>query len=361
MTKVVYEKKRGAGGVPAPELLRLAAEALLGLDEEVAAKSPLASEEELLAAALEEAAQRLEPEASLNGAELLRRLREAGWLQEPGRGGFAAAPELLRALELRALKRLLLPPPARAAGPWPQPGRRGPHEPHGAAVPWRWGEPLRLDAAATLQAALPRPPAELHPADLRVREGEGGRRLAVALLLDCSHSMVLYGADRFGPAKRTALALAHWVRAGGGESQAFCIHDEAEEIAAARLPFVRVQPSHTNTAAGLARAREWLRRRSAAERVAVLITDGRPTAVTTDGGRVYKNAWGDDPLIREKTLAAAVRLRKTGVHLQLYLLGGEEQARAFSAELVRRAHGVMVETDPERLGWRVLLDLQRLN
>jgi len=356
---VVYRRKAaGAGGLSAPELASLLLDALLEADETTAGGPSPPPLDEQLTRALEEAAARAGLDEAVSGEELLERLRTAGWLQrEEGGVDYQLAPQLLRALELKALRRLLAPP-LRAGGGWPRSGGRGPHEPHGPEEAWRWGEPLRLDAAATIKAILPRSVAEMRLEDLRVRAGEGGRRLAVTLLLDCSHSMVLYGRDRFAPAKRAALALAHWVRAAGGWLQAYCIHDRADPIAEGRLPFVRVLPSHTNTAAALSQAHDWLKRRPAEERVAILITDGRPTAVETAAGEIYKNAWGQDPLIREKTLAAAVRLRKLGAELQIYLLGEEEEARSFNAEMARRARGRLVLTDESSLGARILLDLE---
>ncbi len=343
----------------APELARLLLDALLDTDETMTGGPLPPPEGELLEQALEKAARKTDLDESVSGEELLERVRGLGWLErrEDGGAAYELSPRLLRALELKALRRLLSPP-LRSGGSWPRSGGHGPHEPHGPEEVWRWGEPLRLDAAATLKAVLPRSVGEMRLEDLRVRSGEGGRRLAVALLLDCSHSMVLYGTDRFGPAKRAALALSHWVRAAGGWLQAYCIHDRAESVAEGRLPFVRVLPSHTNIAAALEQAHRWLRRRPAEERVAILITDGRPTAVETATGEVYKNAWGLDPLIREKTLAAAVRLRRLGAELQIYLLGDEEEARQFNAEMARRARGRLVLTDSSSLGARMLLDLE---
>jgi len=360
--KAVSYRKRGSGaeGLSAPELASVLLEALLEGDESLAAAPAPPGEEEELARRLEEAARSAADLEEVDGRQLLERLRSLGWLaSDEGGVGYRLAPQLLRALELRALRRLFAFP-LRSRGAWPRSGGRGPNEPNGPEEAWRWGEPLRLDAAATLKAALPRDVAELRLEDLRVRAGEGGRRLALALLVDCSHSMVLYGADRFGPAKRLALALAHWTRAAGGWMQAYCIHDRADPIPEAKLPFIRVLPSHTNTAAGLARAHDWLRRRMAEEKLVVLVTDGRPTAIETGSGEVYKNAWGMDPLIRERTLAEAVRLRRLGAELQVYLLGEEEAALEFSRELARRARGRLVRTGAEELGRRVLLEMERL-
>jgi len=357
---VVYQKvDLRAVGLSAPELARLLLDALLEGDESAAAGPLPPLEDEALAQRLQAAAQEAGLlDGAVSGEELLKKLRRLGWLRRlEGGVGYELAPHLLRALELRALRRLFAPP-LRRRGSWPRSGGSGPHEPHGPEQGWRWGEPLRLDAAATLKAILPRSVNEMALDDLRIRAGEGGRRLAVALLLDCSHSMVLYGVDRFGPAKRTALALSHWVRAAGGWLQTFCVHDRAEPLAEGRLPFVRVQPSHTNIAAALNRAHGWLRRRLAEERVVILITDGRPTAIETADGQIYKNAWGLDRRIKEKTLAEAVRLRRLGAELQIYLLGDEAEARRFNIELARRARGRLVPIGVDELGLRILRNLE---
>lgn len=344
----------------APALANLLLQALLDADETIAAGPLPLLEEELIAKKLEDAAAFVGLAEPVDGGELFEKLRSLGWLRRGGSEvGYQLAPQVLKALELRAL-RGLLSPPIRRGGSWPRSNGRGPHEPNGAEEAWRWGEPLRLDAAATLKAALPRAVDDLRLDDLRVRAGEGGRRLAVALLLDCSHSMVLYGVDRFAPAKRAALALAYWVRAGGGWLQAYCIHDRADPVSEERLPFVRVLPSHTNTAAALARAHEWLKRRPAEERVAILITDGKPTAVETASGEIYKNAWGSDPLIKKQTLAKAVRLRRLGAELQIYLLSKDAEAQSFNSELARRARGRLVLTDEAGLGLRILNNLGEL-
>jgi len=357
--RVRYLRARPGEGPPQAALLQLAAEALLRLGERPEPEGSSDEErlEEALARGLREAGADPE-EARAQAAAALARLRRGGWIErEPAPAGARlwAGPKLLDLAAARALRDLLPRKLRRGAGSWPRPGAAGPHEPHGPVRRWRWGEPLVLDPGETLKPWLAR--GELTPEDLRVREGEGGRRAAVALLLDCSHSMVLYGADRFGPAKRLALALHRWLAGEGDRLQVVCFHDLAEPVPPGRLPFLAAQPSHTNTAAALEAARAWLGRQGDVERRALLVTDGRPTAIRRPDGRLYKNAWGRDPEIERATLAAAARLRRAGAALDLYLLEEDPQVRAAAAALARAARGRVVRVDPERLGRRVLTDL----
>ncbi len=337
--------------------LALAAEALLELEDAPTFTGPL-DDEERLREALERVAERRGgegEEAAALAQEALERLLGEGWierLEDAGGVRFAASPALLTAATRRALARLFPRTPPRDPGRGQGPGVEGPHEPHGPARPWRWGEPLNLDAGATLKSWILRG-GDLRSGDLHVREGEGGRRAAVVLLLDCSHSMVLYGADRFGPARRLALALEHWTRSRGDELAVICFHDRAELVPPRRLPFLQAQPSHTNTAAALARAHRWLRRRAAGDRLVLLVTDGRPTAIELADGALYKNAWGLDERIVRATLAQAARLRRLGARLEVYMLGDEPEMVAFVHELARVARGRAVATTPRALGRRV--------
>jgi len=362
LRRVVYRKlERGAGASSAPALSELLLSALLGFKEETAS-SPLASgdEERLRQALVKEIRRRTHGDllaAKQQSERLLQRLLAEGWLERRGqaaRAQFLLSPMLLRALQLKALRRLLAAPPPREPGAWPLAGPKGSYQPHGAVEKRRWGERARLDASATLKAALRHGLSELRVADLRVRRGEGGKRTALALLLDCSHSMVLYGEDRFTPAKLATLALSALLRMRGGLLRVFCIHDDAEVISERRLPFVGAAPSHTNTAAALELAASWLRRNAADERQAVLISDGHPTAVRLADGGLYRNAWGFDEVIRRETLARAAALRRVGATLTVYLLADEERALRFSRELARVARGRLQRVPAARLGGLLL-------
>ena len=138
-----------------------------------------------------------------------------------------------------------------------------------------------------------------------VAQGEYQSSCATVLMLDCSHSMILYGEDRFTPAKRVAMALSHLIRTQypGDTLHAVLFHDSAEEIPLRELGRVRVGPYYTNTREGLRVARRILEKQRKDMRQIVMITDGKPSALTQPDGRIYKNPFGLDPIVIGETLA----------------------------------------------------------
>ena len=277
------------------------------------------------------------------------------------KGGLRLGPKALRLLGARALDRFL---PARARRGF---GRHAALElapgPEAAEEvrPYRHGEPLFLDATATLKALLPAPIEVLSEAHLHVRLAEAGRAVATALLLDCSHSMILYEEDRFTPAKRTALALAHLIRTQfpGDHLETICFHDRAELVPLDLLPLVQVGPWHTNTAEGLRLARKRLSRTPQEEKAVILVTDGKPSAITLPDGSLYKNAWGLDEKIVAVTLREAAALRRLGARLFVFMLADHPELVAFVRRLVAAGRGRAILTDPDDLGRHILLDFLR--
>src|SRR6478752_4250677 len=182
----------------------------------------------------------------------------------------------------------------------------------GAPKPYEFGDTLNLDPASTLLNAVQResraaieahrpPSRRIHVThdDLMVVQGEYQSSCATVLMLDCSHSMILYGEDRFTPAKRVALALAQLIKVQypGDALKVVLFHDSAEEIPLAELGRVRVGPHYTNTREGLRLSRRLLDRQHKDMRQIIMITDGKPSALTQPDGRIYKNAFGLDPFI----------------------------------------------------------------
>ena len=297
---------------------------------------------------------------------LLSTLYQEGFLAgegrpEEGRRGIRLGPRALRLLGARYLDRLLGARGRAGAGRHPA-GEPVPGlEASGEARPYRPGEPLHLDAVETLKRLVPRPPEELQEAHLVQALAEAGAPMATALLLDCSHSMILYGEDRFTPAKRVALALAHLIRTRypGDRLAVYCFGDRAEPVPLSLLPLVQVGPWHTNTAEALALAQSFLKRSPEPMKEAILITDGKPSAMTLPDGRVYKNAWGLDERIVAATLKEAARLRRMGASLHVFMLAEEPELVAFVRRLVAVGRGRAVLTRPEELGRHVLLDFQK--
>ena len=192
--------------------------------------------------------------------------------------------------------------------------------------PYEFGDTLNLDISATFLNAVKREglklPLNLEYEDLMVYQTDYQSSCATVLLLDCSHSMILYGGDRFTPAKKVALALAHLIRNQfpGDSLQVVLFHDSAEEIPLAKLASVKVGPYHTNTCEGLRLSRRILMNQKKDLRQIIMITDGKPSAITLPNGRIYKNPFGLDPMILRETYQEVTQCRKAGILINTFML-----------------------------------------
>src|SRR3954464_3685197 len=162
-------------------------------------------------------------------------------------------------------------------------------EAEAASKPYEFGDTINLDVNATLLSAIQREglsvPLNLEYKDLHVHQCDYQSSCATVVMLDCSHSMILYGEDRFTPAKKVALALAHLIRTQypGDSLKIVLFHDSAEELALAQLANTQVGPYHTNTAEGLRLARRVLQAQRKEMKQIVMVTDGKPTACFVEG------------------------------------------------------------------------------
>jgi Ca-activated chloride channel family protein len=203
---------------------------------------------------------------------------------------------------------------------------------------------------ARLQACQLLPRRRLHVTheDLMVVQGEYQSSCATVLMLDCSHSMILYGEDRFTPAKRVALALAQLIKNQypGDALKVVLFHDSAEEIPLAELGRVRVGPYYTNTREGLRLARRILDRQSKDMRQIIMITDGKPSALTQPDGRIYKNAFGLDPFIVAETCAEVAACRKSGIMINTFMLARDYDLVSFVRRVAEicKGQGVLHDT-----------------
>ena len=258
-------------------------------------------------------------------------------------------------------------------------------EASGAAKPYEFGDTMNLDASATILnavlrtrsaggarsgASLSEPPEGTSPQgrgrapiavdyeDLMVAQGEYQSSCATVLMLDCSHSMILYGEDRFTPAKRVALALANLIRLQypGDALKVVLFHDSAEEIPLSQLARVRVGPYYTNTREGLRLARRVLDRQHKDMRQIVMITDGKPSALTRPDGRIYRNAFGLDPFIVSETFAEVAACRKSGILINTFMLARDPDLVSFVRRVAQICHGKAYFTTPRTLGRYVLMD-----
>ncbi|HXV64912.1 MAG TPA: VWA domain-containing protein [Vicinamibacteria bacterium] len=232
----------------------------------------------------------------------------------------------------------------------------------GSSKPYEFGDTLNLDVGATLLSAVSRNglgvPVDLAYQDLHVHQSEYRSSCATVLMLDCSHSMILYGEDRFTPAKRVTLALAHLIRTQfpGDNLHLVLFHDSAEEVPMARLASVRVGPFHTNTAEGLRLAQEILLRDRSDMRQIIMITDGKPSALTLEDGRIYKNPFGLDPLILDQTFKQVVECRRKGILINTFMLARDYSLVGFVKKVTEIVKGKAYFTTPASLGQYVLMD-----
>ena len=237
-----------------------------------------------------------------------------------------------------------------------------------ASKPYEFGDTLNLDPSSTILNAVQRlhrqggSPAsggiEVEYEDLMVAQSEYHSSCATVIMLDCSHSMILYGEDRFTPAKRVALALSHLIRTQypGDSLHAVLFHDSAEEIPLKQLGRVRVGPFYTNTREGLRLARRILEREKKDMRQIVMVTDGKPSALTRSDGRIYKNAFGLDPYIVSETFAEVGACQKAGIMINTFMLARDPDLVAFVRRVASICRGRAYFTTPYTLGQYVLMD-----
>ena len=235
-------------------------------------------------------------------------------------------------------------------------------ETDGATRQYEFGDALNLDISTTLFSAMRREgaqvPLNLEYTDLHVHQCEYQSSCATVLMLDCSHSMILYGEDRFTPAKKVAMALAHLIKTQypGDSLRCVLFHDGAEELAISQLARVQVGPYYTNTRDGLILAQRLLQQERKDMRQIVMITDGKPSCLTLDDGRLYKNAFGLDPLVIGKTLEEVNRCRKQGILINTFMLASEYGLVQFVQKVTQICKGKAYFTTPYTLGQYLLMD-----
>lgn len=229
--------------------------------------------------------------------------------------------------------------------------------------PYEFGDVLNLDVNETLKNSMLRTgsldvPMDLDYSDLMVRQSEYRSSCATVLMLDCSHSMILYGEDRFTPAKKVALALTHLIQTQfpGDTIKIVLFHDSAEEIPMGALAKAQVGPYHTNTAEGLKMARRILMAQKKDMRQIVMITDGKPSALTMPDGRIYKNSMGLDAYVLQETLQEVAACRKSGIPVNTFMLARDRALVEFVKMVSAITRGRAYFTNTMTLGQFILMD-----
>jgi Ca-activated chloride channel family protein len=292
-------------------------------------------------------------------------------------GTLTLTPKGERALRRTALEQVFGKLRKRGAGdhPVPREGHSGERASH--TRPWRFGDELSdIDFMQSYRNALRRNARTAHgdgtslPSpdqlplredDLEVHETEHLASCATVLLLDISHSMILYGEDRITPAKQVALALIELIttRYPKDTIDVVLFGDEAQRITLDEVPYVQVGPFHTNTKAALQAARRILRHRKHSNKQVILITDGKPTVIVDDEGALYRNTFGLDPKIVSKTLDEAIALRKERIPITTFMIASDPYLQRFVHRLTELNRGKAYFAEPGQLGQFVLVDFVR--
>ena len=243
-------------------------------------------------------------------------------------------------------------------------------ETNGSSKLYEFGDTLNLDITATLSSVFAREgirtavegeehaPLNIEYSDVHVHQSDYQSSCATVVLLDCSHSMILYGEDRFTPAKRVAMALSHLIRTQfpGDTLNLVLFHDTAEEIPVSQLSRVKVGPHYTNTREGLRLAQRILARQSKDMKQIVMITDGKPSALTLPDGRIYKNAFGLDPLVIAETLEEVARCKRSNIMINTFMLAQDYALMQFVQQVSAMCRGKAYFTSPANLGNYLLMD-----
>ena len=235
-------------------------------------------------------------------------------------------------------------------------------ESSGASRQYEFGDTLNLDITSTLSSAIQRDglsmPLNIEYSDLQVHQCEYQSSCATVVMLDCSHSMILYGEDRFTPAKKVAMALSQLIRTQyPGDSLGLVLfHDSAEEIPISQLARVKVGPYYTNTREGLRLAQRLLQRQRKDMKQIIMITDGKPSALTLEDGRIYKNAFGLDPLVVSQTLEEVSKCKRAGIMINTFMLASDYGLVQFVQKVTEMCRGKAYFTTPFTLGQYLLMD-----
>jgi Ca-activated chloride channel family protein len=253
-----------------------------------------------------------------------------------------------------------------------------------AAKQYEFGDTINLDVNATLMSAIAREglgvPLNLEYKDLYVHQQDYQSSCATVVMLDCSHSMILYGEDRFTPAKKVALALAHLIRTqyAGDSLKIVLFHDGAEELPLAKLATTQVGPYHTNTAEGLKLARRILNAQRKDMKQIVMVTDGKPTAAfvkpsnaaffnhrrysqTVKGEKrlLYKNSMGGDPFVMAETMKEVQACRKSNIMINTFMLANDYYLVEFVKQMSAMTKGKAYFANPNNLTQFVLMDFMK--
>ncbi len=295
-------------------------------------------------------------------------LKRRGYLKEeykPGQGGGnSLTGKSEQAIRQRALEQLFGKMKKTNRGNHKTRHSGGGDEPTEMTRPFVFGDkPEQILMSESLRNAQINNGTEdflLTESDLEVFETENLSQASTVLMIDISHSMILYGEDRITPAKKVAMALSELImkRYPKDTLDIVVFGDDAWPVQVKDLPYLQVGPYHTNTVAGLELAMDILRRRKAGNKQIFMITDGKPSCLK-EGGQYYKNSFGLDPYIVGKCLNLARMCRKSGIPITTFMLTDDPYLQQFIEDFTQANNGKALFTGLTGLGDGILVDYER--
>lgn len=298
--------------------------------------------------------------------DFIKDLIDKGYLREPGDGngggGLSAKGE--QAIRRRSLDQVFgKMKRSSQGGHKTNRGGKG-DELTGDRRPYHFGDsPVHIDFSASIRNAQIRGGIDgfsLYESDLEVNETEQKTSASTVLMIDISHSMILYGEDRITPAKKVAMALSEFIttRYPKDTLDIVVFGNDAWQISIKDLPYLRVGPYHTNTVAGLLLSMDILRRRKNANKQIFMITDGKPSCLKTNEG-YYKNSFGLDPVIVTKCLNLATRARKINIPITTFMIARDPYLQRFIEDFTEANQGRAIYTGLSGLGEWIFNDYER--
>jgi uncharacterized protein with von Willebrand factor type A (vWA) domain len=296
--------------------------------------------------------------------EFVAGLRNEGYIEPGEQGLFVPTKKAERAIRKDSLDQVFRNVEALGQGEHRTPKSGSSLEPQPETRPFNFGDlSSDIDFNISITNALKRGGIDeftLEEEDLEVHETEQFASCATVLMIDISHSMVLYGEDRITPAKRVAIALAELIQTKypKDDLQLITFGDEAQRLSLSRLPYLQVGPFHTNTRAGLVLAQRLLARKKQTNKQIFMITDGKPSAIF-ENGRLYKNPFGLDPHIVAETLREADNCRRRNITISTFMIAKDQVLVDFIDRLTQTNKGRAYYSALDSLGGSILIDYLR--
>ena len=282
----------------------------------------------------------------------------------PGEPGWAMSAKLERMLRTRALEQIFGKLKRRGSGNH-RTGKSGPGDEHtGDFRPYRFGDGLeRISVTESLRNAQVNHGMDafrLEEDDLVVEDTHFKAQMSTVLMIDISHSMILYGEDRITPAKKVAMALAELIttRYPKDTLDILVFGNDAWPISIGELPYLKVGPYHTNTVAGLQLAMDLLRRKRNTNKQIFMITDGKPSCLRLADGSYYKNSVGLDDFIVEKCYTMASQARKLHIPITTFMIARDPYLMQFVRHFTEANKGKALFTGLKGLGEMIFEDYE---